>query len=153
MTIYRLLKNTAFGPEEIERLIKAYELTLRALGLTDRSDPITQLVAEKIFAVGRLGIEDPAEISRVALKSWEFENAPSLGVSPNDSRLTCSQPPGGLPLSGSHGSISDSARCPVMIRCKRSVANGTANAHMAQGLPGSISSNFRWNVAFVLERA
>ena len=68
MTIYRLLKNTAFGPEEIERLVTAYEETLKVLGLTNRSDPITQLVAEKIIAVGRLGIEDPAEISKVALK-------------------------------------------------------------------------------------
>ena len=68
MTIYRLLRNTTFGPEEIERLVTAYEETLRALGLKDRSDPITQLVAEKIIAVGRLGIEDPAEISKVALK-------------------------------------------------------------------------------------
>jgi hypothetical protein len=68
MTMQRLLKNTTFGPEEIERLVTAYEETLRALGLKDRSDPITQLVAEKIIAVGRLGIEDPAEISKVALK-------------------------------------------------------------------------------------
>jgi hypothetical protein len=68
MTIYRLLRNTTFGPEEIERLVTAYEETLRALGLKNRSDPITQIVAEKIIAVGRLGIEDPAETSKVALK-------------------------------------------------------------------------------------
>jgi hypothetical protein len=68
MAIYRLLQKTAFGPEEIERLVTAYEQTLRALGLKDRNDPITQLVAEKIIAVGRFGIEDPAEISKLALK-------------------------------------------------------------------------------------
>ena len=71
MTMQRLLKDTTFGPEEIERLVTAYEATLRALGLKDRSDPITQLVAEKIIAVARLGIEDPAEISKVALKELE----------------------------------------------------------------------------------
>jgi hypothetical protein len=71
MTIYRLLKDTTFGPEEIERLVTAYELTLRALGLKNRSDPITQLVAEKIVAVGRLGIEDPEEISKLALTELE----------------------------------------------------------------------------------
>jgi hypothetical protein len=68
MTIHRLLKNATFAPEEIERLVTAYEATLRRLGLRDRSDPITQLVAEKIIAVGRLGIEDPMEISNLALK-------------------------------------------------------------------------------------
>jgi hypothetical protein len=68
MAIYKLIQNTAFEPKDIERLVTAYEHTLRALRLKDRSDPITQLVAEKIIAIGRLGIEDPAEISKLALK-------------------------------------------------------------------------------------
>jgi hypothetical protein len=67
MAIYKLIQNTAFEPKDIERLVTAHEQTLRALRLKDRSDPITQLVAEKIIAVGRLGIEDPAEISKLAL--------------------------------------------------------------------------------------
>jgi hypothetical protein len=48
--------------------VAAYELTLRALRLKDRDDPITQLVAEKIITIGRLKIEDPVEISELALK-------------------------------------------------------------------------------------
>jgi hypothetical protein len=68
MTVYWLLKDTAFGPEDIERLVMAYEQTLRALRLKDRNDPITQLVAEKIITIGRTGIEGPAEISKLALK-------------------------------------------------------------------------------------
>jgi hypothetical protein len=63
-----LIQNTVFEPKDIERLVTAYEQTLRTLRLKDRSDPITQLVAEKIIAIGRLGIEDPAEISKLALK-------------------------------------------------------------------------------------
>ena len=68
MAIYKLIQNYAFEPADIERLAMAYEQTLRALRLKDRSDTITQLVAEKIVAIGRLGIEDPAEISKLALK-------------------------------------------------------------------------------------
>jgi hypothetical protein len=68
MSIYRMLDTTTFGPEEVERLVKAYEQTLRALDLTDRSDPITQLVAEKIIAVGPFGIDDAAEISKVVIQ-------------------------------------------------------------------------------------
>jgi len=68
MAIYKLLQNAAFEPKDIERLATAYEQTLRALRLKDRSDPITQLVAEKILAIGRLGFEDPAEISQLAIK-------------------------------------------------------------------------------------
>src|SRR6266404_7138144 len=52
----------------LKRLVSAYEQTLRALRLKDRSDPITQLVAEKIIAIGRLGIEDPAQIYELVLK-------------------------------------------------------------------------------------
>jgi hypothetical protein len=68
MAIYKLIRNTVFEPKDIERLVAAYEQTLRALRLKDRDDPITQLVAEKIIAIGRLGIEDPAEISKLTLK-------------------------------------------------------------------------------------
>ena len=68
MAIRRLMQNKVFGPKDIERLVAAHELTLRALRLKDRDDLITQLVAEKIIAIGRLGIEDPAEISKLALK-------------------------------------------------------------------------------------
>ena len=68
MAIYKLIRNTVFEPKDIERLVAAYEQTLRALPLKDRDDPITQLVAEKIIAIGRLGIEDPAEISKLTLK-------------------------------------------------------------------------------------
>jgi hypothetical protein len=68
MAIYKLLHNTPLGPEEITRLTTAYELTLKALRLKDRSDPITQLIAKKIFEIGQTGIEDPAAISKLAIQ-------------------------------------------------------------------------------------
>jgi hypothetical protein len=59
MTIHRLFKDTAFGPDEIERLVIAYKQTLRALRLKDRNDAITRLVAEKIIEIGRTGKTQP----------------------------------------------------------------------------------------------
>jgi hypothetical protein len=59
MAIYKRIQNYAFEPRDIESLVAAYELTLRSLRLKDRDDPITQLVAEKIIAIGQLEIEDP----------------------------------------------------------------------------------------------
>jgi hypothetical protein len=67
MAIYRILQNSAFGPEEIARLATAYEETLRALGLKDRSDPITELVARKIVELAQTGIREPLELSRRAI--------------------------------------------------------------------------------------
>ena len=68
MAIYKLLQNTPLGPEEISRLVSAYEQTLKSLGLKDRSDPVTQMVAKIIIDIGKTGIEDPEQISKLALK-------------------------------------------------------------------------------------
>jgi hypothetical protein len=67
MSIYRLIQNTPLGPDEIERLVTAYQITLRTLCLTDRDDPVTQIVARKVFEIAQTGIEDPAEISKLAI--------------------------------------------------------------------------------------
>jgi hypothetical protein len=67
MAIYKLLQNTVLGPEEIKRLTDAYELTLKAYSLKDRSDPLTQLIAKKIFEIGQTGIEDSAQLSKLAI--------------------------------------------------------------------------------------
>jgi hypothetical protein len=56
------------GPEEIGRLVGAYGQTLHALGLKDRRDRLTELVAAKVFEVGQTGVGD-AEISRRAIQN------------------------------------------------------------------------------------
>jgi hypothetical protein len=69
VAIHRLLQNTPLGPEEIERLVQAYERTLQILDLTSRSDSLTQIVARKIFDIGQTGIRDPEQISKLALRA------------------------------------------------------------------------------------
>jgi hypothetical protein len=70
MTIHRLFQNTPLEPEEIERLVAAYGQTLRALGLKERDDPLTQAVAKKIIEIGQSGIRDPQQISELALRAF-----------------------------------------------------------------------------------
>jgi indole-3-glycerol phosphate synthase len=70
MTIRRLLQSTPFEPEEIERLVAAYERTLRALGLKERDDPLTQAVAKKVIEIGQSGIRDPQQLSELALRAF-----------------------------------------------------------------------------------
>ncbi len=67
MAIYRILQNSPLSPEDINRLVAAYEATLKALGLTDRTDPITDLVARKIIEIGQTGVRDPLQISELAV--------------------------------------------------------------------------------------
>jgi hypothetical protein len=74
LAIYRLLQNSPLGPEEIERLVTAYEETFRALGLTDRNDPITEIVARKVFEIGQTGVRDPTQIAKLALKDFGTSN-------------------------------------------------------------------------------
>lgn len=68
MAVRRLLAKSPLGPEEIDILVKAYEQTLRTLGLVDRSDPLTELIAKQIIKIGQSGISDPARISAQALE-------------------------------------------------------------------------------------
>ncbi len=68
MAIHRILQNSPLGPEEIECLVTAYEEALKALGLADRSDPITQLVASKIIEISQTGVRDPIQLSKLAIK-------------------------------------------------------------------------------------
>jgi hypothetical protein len=68
MTIHRILQNTPFGPEDIEILVSAYEQTLRELGLKDRSDPLTEIVAKKVIEIRQTGIRDPAQIFQLTIK-------------------------------------------------------------------------------------
>jgi len=49
MAIYKMLQNTSLA--ESSHLFAAYELTLCALNLTDRNDPLTAMIAEKIIAI------------------------------------------------------------------------------------------------------
>jgi hypothetical protein len=68
MAIYRILQNAPFGPDEIARLVAAYERTLEALGLADRSDPITELVARKIIEISQTGVRDPTLLAKRTIK-------------------------------------------------------------------------------------
>jgi hypothetical protein len=46
MAIYRLIANGSFGPDEIEAMSDAYEGALIDLHLTNRDDPISELIAK-----------------------------------------------------------------------------------------------------------
>ena len=73
VAIYRLLQNSPLGPEEITRLSTAYEQALRSLGVQERGDPLTELIAKKIIEIGQTGLQDPAKISAQAIKELRLQ--------------------------------------------------------------------------------
>jgi hypothetical protein len=60
---------TELDSAEIARLNAAYAKALHALGLVDRNDPITDIVARKIVELGTSGVSDPQEIADRTLKA------------------------------------------------------------------------------------
>jgi hypothetical protein len=63
-----MLREQRIGPERASVLAAAYELTLRALAVKDRDDPITKLIAEKIIWIGQRDVQDPCQISKLAIE-------------------------------------------------------------------------------------
>jgi hypothetical protein len=76
MAIYRLLRETSFGQEEIERMAAAYEGALRVLKLRDRNDPITELIAKKIIEIARHGERDATVICDRAIQELGIPRHP-----------------------------------------------------------------------------
>ena len=77
MAIYRLLKNRAFGPDEIKVLTAAYEEALRTLRLA-RSDPTTEIVAKKIIELAQRGERDPVRLRECAIRSLTSASPPEV---------------------------------------------------------------------------
>jgi hypothetical protein len=59
MAIYQLIANGSFGPDEIKIMTNAYEAALIDLGIADRNDPFTELIAKSILNVAATGSAMP----------------------------------------------------------------------------------------------
>jgi hypothetical protein len=68
------LRGQAFDPETVEVMGKALVTTCEALGLSDRDDAMTRLVAEKIIELAQRGINKPTALHFAAMK--EFRSDP-----------------------------------------------------------------------------
>ncbi|HUI15539.1 MAG TPA: hypothetical protein VL048_18945 [Xanthobacteraceae bacterium] len=73
--IYRLLQQSAFGPEEIDRLAAAFEESLRALQLQDRSDPLSETIAKKLIEIAQTGERDPRLLRKRAFEALDLPTA------------------------------------------------------------------------------
>ena len=61
--IRAILENDhAFGPEDVAYLTAAFEAALTQLGLVDRGDPLTTVVAKAIIQLAKEGERDPKKL-------------------------------------------------------------------------------------------
>jgi len=69
--IYQLLKSQgSFEPEEVAMLGTIFEDVLRTLGLVDRQDPMTEMVATKLVEVAKAGVRDPARLKALTIQAF-----------------------------------------------------------------------------------
>jgi hypothetical protein len=69
MAIYRLIAKGTFWPDEVKAMTSAYEAALLDLGLVNRDDPITEIVATAIVSITSRGEHDPETIKNRALNT------------------------------------------------------------------------------------
>jgi hypothetical protein len=69
MPLTKFLQDKAFGPDEIAVMVKAFEDTLHELGLADRTDPATEIVARRIIDLAQQGERDPVRLRDRTIES------------------------------------------------------------------------------------
>jgi hypothetical protein len=69
MAIYRLIASGHFGPDEIEVMTAAYEAAQVDLGIADRNDPFTELIARTIVNVTATGERNPISMKERAINA------------------------------------------------------------------------------------
>ena len=67
MTIYSLMRGTDFDRNTMVAVATVFESVCRALDLSTRSDPITDVVGRQIIELARQGIKNPGQLAEAAL--------------------------------------------------------------------------------------
>jgi hypothetical protein len=82
MPIYEIMRRQGvFAPEEVAMLGKVFEDVLQTLGLVDRKDPMTEMVAKKLVELATSGIRDPARLKALVVQA--FTQQQQQQVQPN----------------------------------------------------------------------
>jgi hypothetical protein len=71
MPIYELLKTQgSFEPDEVAMLGSVFEEVLQTLGLVDRQDLATEMVAKKVIELAKAGVRDPVRLKALTLQAF-----------------------------------------------------------------------------------
>jgi hypothetical protein len=70
MPIRHFLDGKTFAPETIQAMSDAFSLVCNSLGLIDRDDPATRLVAERIIAHAERGVTARSDLYAVVIAEF-----------------------------------------------------------------------------------
>jgi hypothetical protein len=71
MPIKRLLERQVFPPELVVILGEVFEDVLRTLGLNNREDPLTELIAKKVIELAQSGERNPIRLKALTVEAFE----------------------------------------------------------------------------------
>jgi hypothetical protein len=71
MPIRSFLTGRAFDPETIQIMSDAFTSVCGGLGLTDRDDPATRLVAERIIAHAERGVTSRSDLYALVISEFQ----------------------------------------------------------------------------------
>jgi hypothetical protein len=69
--IYRLLEREGLQSDLAATVSAVFEDVLQLLGLVNREDPVTHLVAQKMIQLARAGERDPDRLKQLRLEAFE----------------------------------------------------------------------------------
>ena len=72
MPIRPFLTGRAFDQEAIDVMSAAFLAVCGKLGLADRADPATLIVAEKVIELAQRGVNDVGTLRRMALQQFDI---------------------------------------------------------------------------------
>jgi hypothetical protein len=70
MPIKRLLERHVFPPELVVILGEVFEDVLKTLSLTNREDPVTELVAKKVIELAQSGERNPDRLKALTVQAF-----------------------------------------------------------------------------------
>jgi hypothetical protein len=73
MAIRRLIAAGSYEPDEVRAMTEAFDIALIVLRLSDRDDPVTELLAKSIAAVVATGERKPGLIASKAIDALGIE--------------------------------------------------------------------------------
>jgi len=71
MPITPFLIGEPFEPEDIQKMSEAFVVACETLRLTDRADPLTEIVARKIIEFRQRGIREPEALAQRTLSEFK----------------------------------------------------------------------------------
>jgi len=77
MPIFDLLNSQgSFEPEEVAKLGQVFEDVLQTLGLVDRKDAMTAMVAKKLFELAEAGAREPVRFKALTVQPFNLTPPP-----------------------------------------------------------------------------